>query len=445
MGEDPARPLAGQIVFILVLSAINAFLAGAEMAFVALNPTRIREMAEAGDRKAKRVERLLQDADSFLSVIQVGITFAGFFNSASASQAFVGRLLPALGAFPAAKTVATAIVTLIISYFTLVVSELYPKQIALQVPERYACWSASTILALRAGFRPFVWLLNVSTGLLKRLTPLDFSRKEEKLTRSEMKKLLSSSRTDGAIDAEEFNMMRGVLSLDTRLVREIMVPRVDTEMIDVTESPEENLATLLSQRHSRVPLYADSKDNVVGIVHLKDVLVNLDAMKRGEKTLMDIARPPLLIPDTLFTDELLVKFQESKQHLAVLVDEFGGMSGIVTLEDLMEEIVGEIQDEYDDDAEPYRKLGEGRFLLRGNMAVSDVNRVFDLHIMTEDADTIAGFITERLGYIPSGNGRETVDGGAFSLTVMEADTTRIMSVLLRLGTRLDRSEMSSPR
>lgn len=433
--EDPTQPVAGTIALILVLAAVNAFLAGAEMAFVSLNPAKIREMAETGDKKAGKVQRLLKDSDSFLSVIQVGITFAGFFNSASASQAFVGRLTPALGAIPGAKTLATVIVTLIISYFTLVLGELYPKQVALQVPERYARFSAGAILAVKALFNPFVWLLNASTRLLKRLTPIDFSKKEERLTRDEMKKLLSSSRNDGAIDMEEFNMMRGVLSLDSRLVREIMVPRVDTDMIDARDPLQDNLRHLLGQRHSRIPLYEDSKDNIVGILHLKDVLLNLEALREGKAALRDIARPPLLIPDTLFTDELLVKFQKLKQHMAVLVDEFGGVAGIVTLEDLMEEIVGEIRDEYDDDAEPYRDQGNGRFLLRGNLPVSDVNRLFDLGIETEDADTIAGFIIEKLGCIPQRSETEAVDTDAFSLTVTEADSTRIKSVLLRLKPR----------
>ncbi|HHX21437.1 MAG TPA: DUF21 domain-containing protein, partial [Clostridiales bacterium] len=224
--DDPLpSPFVTSIILILILTAINAFLAGAEMAFVSLNPAKIKKMADQGDRKARKVRRLLEDSDSFLSAIQVGITFAGFFNSASASQAFVGRLMPWLGHLPGAETIATALVTVIISYFTLVLGELYPKQVALQVPEQYARMSASIILGLRFVFRPFIWLLTASTSVLKRLTPIDFSKKEEKLTRSEMKALLNSSRNDGAIDMDEFNMMSGVLSLDSRMVREIMVPR----------------------------------------------------------------------------------------------------------------------------------------------------------------------------------------------------------------------------
>ena len=347
--DDPGSPLFGSIILILTLTAVNAFLAGAEMAFVSLNPAKIKEMADNGDKRAAKVQKLLATPDAFLSAIQVGITFAGFFNSASAARTFVDLIMPALGGIPAAETVASLIVTLIISYVTLVLGELYPKQLALQMPEQYARVCAGTILFIRGAFKPFVWLLTVSVGLVKKLTPIDFSKKEEKLTRHEIRVLLNSSRNDGAIDAEEFNMMRGVLSLDTRLVREIMVPRVDTDMLDAEDPIEKNMDLMLTLLRSRIPLYEEDKDNIIGIVHLKDVLLNLAALNEHRITLREIARPAMFIPDTMYTDELLVQFQQSKQHLAVLVDEFGGVSGIVTLEDLIEEIVGDIKDEYDDD------------------------------------------------------------------------------------------------
>ena len=432
MGEPSHPSLLGSVVMILILTIVNAFLAGAEMAFVSLNPAKIKDMADTGDKRARKVQRLLSDPDSFISAIQVGITFAGFFNSASASQAFVGRLAPALGIGAAAETVANIIVTLIISYITLVLGELYPKQVALQVPEQYARGAAGTILVLKAIFRPFIWLLNISTGLLKRITPIDFSKKEEKLTRQEINALLRSSQNDGAIDMDEFNMMRGVLSLDSRTVREIMVPRVDTDMIDVLEPQQENLDFLLRQRHTRVPLYRETKDEVIGVLHLKDVLIHQDALKQGTTTLEQIARPALFVPDTLVTDEMLLRFQKTKQHMAVLVDEFGGVAGIVTLSDLMSEIIGEIRDEYDDETGDYRIIDEHEVILRGSLPVNDLNRLFDLNIETEDADTVAGYIIEQLGYIPQQTAQEVVSTDRFSFTVVEATGTRIETVLMRL-------------
>ena len=431
--DDPGSPIFSSIVLIFVLTIINAFLAGAEMAFVSLNPSKIKDMADGGDKRAIKVQRLLATPDAFLSAIQVGITFAGFFNSASAARAFVDRLMPVLGNVPAAETVASLIITLIISYVTLVLGELYPKQLALQVPEQYARVAAGVILFMRAAFKPFVWLLTVSVSLLKKLTPIDFTKKEEKLTRQEMSRLLSSSRTDGAIDTDEFNMMRGVLSLDTRLVREIMVPRVDTDMLDADEPFDKNMAFLLGEMRSRIPIYQEEKDNILGVVHMKDVLINLKALTDGQLTFRDIARPALFIPDTMYTDELLVQFQKSKQHLAVLVDEFGGVCGIVTMEDLIEEIVGDIQDEYDNEEEEELTLiSPTEAILDGSLPLTDVNKAFDLDITSEDADTIAGYMIEQLGYLPKPGEAAEVENEQFTLRVLRAKTTRIESVRLTL-------------
>jgi len=431
--DDPGISVTGSILLILFFTLVNAFLAGAEMAFVSLNPARIRSLAEKGDRRARKVEKLLASPDSFLSAIQVGITFAGFFNSAQASQAFLSRLLPALGNIPAAATVANLILTLIISYVSLVLGELYPKQLALQVPEGYAMRSAGTILFLRGAFRPFIWLLTASVGILKRLTPVDFTKREEKLTRQEMKALLNSSRNDGAIGAEEFNMMRGVLSLDTRLVREIMVPRVNTDMLDAGEPFERNMEQLLAGLRSRIPLYEEDKDHILGIIHMKDVLLNLQALQNHEMDLRDIARPALFVPDTMYTDELLVQFQKSKQHLAVLVDEFGGVSGIVTLEDLIEEIVGDIQDEYDDDDDsPVQVISDKEAILLGSLPLVDFNRQFDLDVQSDSVDTIAGYMIELLGYIPRPGEEPEVDTDRFTLKVIRAGNTRIEAVRLTL-------------
>lgn len=431
--DDPAGSgLTSSLLMILLLTLLNALLAGAEMAFVSLNPGKIKQLADAGDQKARRVQKLLKDSDSFLSAIQVGITLGGFFNSASASQAFVSRLAPVFGMGKGAETAATFVVTVAISYITLVLGELYPKQLALQVPEGYARHVSGLIAALRTLFMPFIWLLNISTGILKKLTPIDFTKKEEKLTRSEMKALLNSSRNDGAIDTEEFNMMRGVLSLDSRLVTEIMVPRVDAVMLDVGDGQDENLNRLLMQKHSRVPLYDDDKDNIIGILHLKDILLKREKLRSGEMTLREVARPALFIPETLTTDELLLKFRNAKQQLAIIVDEFGGVEGLVTLEDLMAEIVGDIVDEYGHGSDDIKKLSDSEYLLKGATPLSDINRAFETDIESEDADTIAGLIIERLGYIPKGHGEERVRCGRFVFTVDKATQTRVETVKMTI-------------
>lgn len=432
--DDPlGSSLFSSVLLIMLLTLLNAFLAGAEMAFVSLNPAKIKQLADEGDKKALRVQKLLSDSDSFLSAIQVGITFGGFFNSASASQAFVSKLAPYFGNSHMAETIATIIVTLIISYITLVLGELYPKQLALQVPEKYACMASASISIMKTAFMPFIKLLNVSTGVLKKLTPIDFTQKAEKLTRSEMKALLSSSKNDGAIDMDEFNMMRGVLSLDSRLVTEIMVPRVDAAMVDYQDGYEANLEKLMEYKHSRVPLYDDDKDNILGVLHLMDILINWEKLSNEELTLKDIARPALFVPETLTTDELLVKFRAARTQMAIIVDEFGGVEGLVTLDDLLSEIVGDIADEHTDLNElSVRKLSDKEYIMKGSTPLSDLNRIFDMQIDSDDADTIAGYIIASLGYIPPPRGRERVMHRNYSFIVMSATPVRILTVRMTI-------------
>lgn len=422
--DDPS--LLGSVILIIILTVVNAFLAGAEMAFVSLNPTKIKELAEKGDKKAIRVEQLLEHADEFLSAIQVVITFAGFFNSASASQAFVGRLIPFLSRVPGGQTLATIIVTLILSYVTLVLGELYPKQLALQIPEQYARLSAGIILAIKNIFRPFVWLLTVSTGVLKRLTPINFHQKEEKLTRAEIRALLRNGRNDGVIDSAEFTMMKGVLALDSKRVREIMVPRVDAFMIDLEDDIMENVRKIIEQSYSRIPIYRGDKDHIVGILTLKDLIINLEKITRHEMMLEDLVREALFVHESTYIDNLLYKFKKSKQLLAVVTDEYGGVSGIVTLEDLVEEIVGEISDE--DDEPAIKKVDEQTFIVQASLSLDEFNTYFETSLVGNGYETIAGYVLDQLGYIPKQESNERVHLDEIDLIVDSVNGSRIQTI-----------------
>ena len=430
--DDPSGPLLGSIISILVLTLVNAFLAGAEMAFVSLNPAKIKELADKGDKKALRVQRLLKNSDSFLSAIQVGITLAGFFNSAAAAQAFVKLLGPVFGGTAFAHTLATIVVTLGISYIALVLGELYPKQLALQVPEKYAMNSSFAIAFICKLFHPFILLLNFSTGLLKKLTPLDFTKREEKLTRNEMSALLKNSTNDGAIDLDEFNMMKGVLSLDSRQVTEIMVPRVDAYMLDILDDEQENITKLIKQPHSRVPFYEDEKDNVIGVVHIRDAISKLKELRSGKIGLRDIMRPALFIPETLMTDELLLRFKQGGTHMALIVDEFGGFEGLVCLNDLLSEIVGDIPDEYSDEEKEIMPLGEKSFMLAGSLSISDFNEHFSVDIESEEADTLAGFLISKLGFIPQAKEKATLKYKCYVFEVRKVNKTRIELIKMKI-------------
>lgn len=429
MNADPeSQSLLSKIMLIAVLTALNAFFASAELAFVSINRQKMETMAEEGDKKAKRVLRLLRQPDDFLATIQVAITLAGFFSSASASANFVQYLEPILGNIAAGETIAMIIITLILSYITLVLGELYPKQIALQMPEKIARLTAGPIHVVKTVFRPFVWLLSASTNVLKKLSPIDFSKQEEKLTRDEMKAILAQSRGQGAIDPSEFTMMQGVLSMDTKLARELMVPRTDTLMMDLEDSLDENVDLVLNSPYSRIPVYDGDKDNVIGVLHIKSVLKASKEIGFENLDFRTLVNEPLFVPSTIYVDDLLVEFRKLHTHMAILKDEYGGLEGIITLEDLLEEIVGDIEDEYDEIHRLSRKMSDTIYLLNGRMPIDKFNQLFKTDIASDEVDTIAGYIIETIGYFPEENERVKVRTGDYVLTTVRMENGRIRAI-----------------
>ncbi|MGO3170356.1 MAG: hemolysin family protein [Bavariicoccus seileri] len=423
-----ADSLGVQILIIVVLTLVNAFFAAAELAFVSINQGKMSQKAQEGNKKAQRVMRLLGHADDFLATIQVAITLAGFFSSASAATSFASRLRPFFGDIPGANTIAILIVTVILSYITLVFGELYPKQLALQIPEKIALNSAGVILAVQTVFKPFVWFLTVSTGLLKKITPMEFTHHTEKLTRTEMKALLANSRNDGAIDIEEFTMMQGILSLDSKVAREVMVPRTDTLMIDVEDSLQENLEIILDNPYSRLPVYKEDKDNVVGVIHTKDVLKASHSQGFEGIDIEKVMNKPLFVPSTIFIDDLLIEFRKEHQHMAILRDEYGGVEGIVTLEDLLEEIVGDIEDEYDQETNEYRQVDENHYVIDGRLPIERFDELFKEKITSNEVDTMAGYVLVELGYFPDEDEPVEVEAGHYVLTPLIIDNGRIKRI-----------------
>lgn len=394
--------LPAQILLIIILTAINALFSATELAYVSLNVMKMKQLESEGDKRATRVLKLLDNSDDFLATIQVVITLAGFLSSGSASLSFTKLIEPYLveTVGEIGVTLSILIVTIILSYLTLVLGELYPKQVALQMPEKIALSTSKFIMITQKFFKPFVRLLSFSTGLLKKITPIEFTNEEEKLTRSEMKALLDNSRNDGAIDLEEFSMLQGVLSLDTKLAREVMVPRTDTFMIDIEDDVEDVWHDILENSYSRIPIYEGDKDSVIGILHVKDVLKHAKKSGFDSLDIRELMNDPLFVPSTIFIDDLLVSFRKEHQHMAILKDEYGGVEGIVTLEDLIEEIVGEIEDESDEESKVYRKLSNRAYNINGIMPIEKFNDVFKTTIESEEMDTMAGFVLEQLGYLP---------------------------------------------
>ena len=306
--------------------------------------------------------------------------------------------------------------------------ELYPKQIALQMPESIARHTAGPIVVVKTLFKPFVWLLSFSTGILKKLTPIEFTNEEEKLTRDEMKAILAQSRGEGVIDPSEFTMMQGVLSLDTKLARELMVPRTDTLMMDLDDDLEYNIALVLNSQYSRIPVYEEDKDNVIGVLHMKNVLKASKEVGFERISFRELVNTPLFVPSTIYIDDLLVEFRKTHTHMAIIKDEYGGVEGIITLEDLLEEIVGDIEDEYDEIYRLSKKIDDNHYVVNGRMPLDKFNQLFKTAIASEEVDTIAGYMIEELGYFPKDDEHATIQTGEYLLTTTQVESGRIRGI-----------------
>lgn len=421
-----------QLLIVVLLTGINAFFAAAEIAFVSLNLSKIQSLAEEGNKQAKRVLLLLENSDDFLATIQVAITMAGFLSSASAAVSFSESIAKLFPYFPGVETVSIVIVTVVLAYVSLVLGELFPKKIALQMPETIAMKTSGIVYFSRKFFSPFVWLLSQSTKFLQGITPIDFTESKEKFTRDEMKVILSESRKTGGMDLEELSMMEGVLSLDSKIAREVMVPRTDTEMLNIEDSFEDNLQEIIKSPFSRLPLYREEKDNIIGIIHVKNLFKAISQYGIEQVNLEEIANEPLFIPATVYIDDLLIEFKRQQQHMAILIDEYGGVEGIVTMEDLLEEIVGEIDDETDlQENLEIRHLGDGAYYLDATLSIEDYNEFFDQNLYSEEFDTIAGLIIEKLGYVPRNTDKVKVRVNDDVIELDHIENGRIYSLILR--------------
>ena len=392
--EDPSQNLVLQFVLLLILTLLNAFFSASEMALVSLNRSRVEQKAEEGDKKFIRLLSVLENPNNFLSTIQVGITFISLLQGASLSASLGSVIASWFGDFVWAQTAGSVISLVFLTYISIVLGELYPKRIAMNLKENLAVISTPVIIFIGKIVSPFVWLLSASTNLLSRITPMQFDDADEKMTRDEIEYMLSNS--EETLDAEEIEMLQGVFSLDELMAREVMVPRTDAFMIDINDDTQENIQEILKQNFSRIPVYDDDKDKIIGVLHTKRLL---DAGFRDgfdNIVLRKILQEPLFVPETIFVDDLLRQLRNTQNQMAILLDEYGGVAGIVTLEDLLEEIVGEIDDETDKAEQFVREIGEHTYIVLGTMTLNDV-------------DTIAGYYLTGVGNIPDQDSRETFE------------------------------------
>lgn len=424
--------MIGQILILVVLILVNAFFAATEIAFISLNDAKIEKQAKEGNKKAKQIEKMLKNPSKFLATIQIGITLAGFLSSAFASDAFAIRLAPILNEtmpflnIEVWKTISIIVITIILSFFTLIFGELVPKRIAMKNYEKLSFYSIGIIRTLSILTAPFVKLLTVVTNGISKLFGVT-ENEEEIITEEEIKMMIDQGEEKGTIEEGEKELLNNVFEFNDITVSEIMTHRTDIFGVDKNITLEELIQEISKDdyRHSRIPVYDETIDEIQGILYLKDILKNIN--KKSFK-IKNIMKEAYFIPQNKMIDELFAEMQKNKKQLAIIVDEYGGTAGLVTMEDIIEELLGDIYDEYDEIEEEYEKVDENTYLLNGNMTIYDVNKLLRADIPEGDYDTLSGFLQEKMGRIPEDEELPIVETDRVIYKIEEQEDKRILKV-----------------
>lgn len=435
MEADPdGNQIIFQLLLLLFFTLMNAFFAGAEMAVVSVNKNRIRKLAEEGNKKAIIIQGLFEDSTKFLSTIQVAITFAGFYSSASAASGIAPILADWLGKLqiPYSSAIAHNGVTLLLMFFNLVFGELVPKRIALQKAEPFCMITVMPIHYISIVLSPFIRLLSVSTKAVLKVLHLKTEDEEETVTEEEILTMMEVGCEGGTIADHECKMVHSVFEFGNKSAREVMVPRQKVFAIDCNEPLESILDELLENRHSRIPVYEEEIDNIIGILYVKDIMLQLRKGSIEKETIETMMQKPFFVPEKKEAEQLFREMQKNRNHMAILVDEYGGFSGIVTIEDLVEEIMGEIHEEHEQVEPDIIPIADGEFLLNGSMLIADINEEFTLKIVSEYYDTISGYMIERLGYIPNEQAKEIIEEEGYQFRIEQVEGNRISRVRLLL-------------
>ncbi|HBJ77891.1 MAG: hemolysin family protein [Fusobacterium varium] len=403
MDELPgATNIISQLLFLLILTIANAFFAGAEMATVSVNKNKIKIFAEDGNKNALLLQELLKEPTRFLSTIQVAITLSGFLASASAATSFsypLSVIMTKLG-IPYGETIAIVLVTIILSFFTLVFGELVPKRIALQKAETISLFTVKPILFISKLTSPFIKFLSLSTNFILQILGMKAENLEENISKEEIKSMIEAGQANGIFNETEKEMINSIFEFDDILASEIMIPRTDVYSIKIDVPINEYLDELLATKHSRIPVYEEDIDNIIGILYIKDLI--LEARNKGFENIdiRSILHKPYLVPESKNIDTLFKEMQKSKKYIAILIDEYGGFSGIVTMEDLVEEVMGNIDDEYDDSEPKLEKIDNHTYLIDGLYSIDNLIENLDINIISKNHNTISGYLINLLGEIP---------------------------------------------
>ena len=421
-----------QLLVLVILILLNAYFAASEIAFISLNDAKIEKQAKEGNKKAKQIEKMLKEPSKFLATIQIGITLAGFLSSAFASETFADMLAPILNnLIPAIsvgvwKSISIIIITIILSFFTLVFGELVPKRLAMKHYEKIAFGTIGVIRGISIVTAPFVKLLTVVTNGISKLFGVG-ENEEETVTEEEIKMMVNQGEEKGTIKEEEKELINNVFEFNDITVSEIMRHRKDIFAVDIRISNEELLDELSKEeyRYSRIPVYEETIDEIKGILYVKDVLKNIN--KKSFKV-KNVVKEAYFISQNRLINEVFKELQKNKMQIAIIVDEYGGTAGLVTMEDILEELVGDIYDEYDKEEKEYEKIDENTYMLAGSLPIYDVNKLLEADIPEGDYDTISGFLQEELGRIPEDEEKPVIETEKVTYKIEEYEDKRILKV-----------------
>ena len=414
-----------EIIMLFCLILLNSFFAMTEIAFVSLNDAKMDLLAKSGDKKAQKIKKLLDVRSKFLATIQIGVTLAGFLSSAFAAESFADDLAPLLTPLlgSSAKNIAIILVTILLSFFTLIFGELVPKRIGMKNHEKIAFATVGIIRAISIILAPFVKILTFTTNAVSKLFGVTESD-EEIVTEEEIRMMVDAGEEKGAIEEEEKEMINNVFEFNDISVSAIMTPRNDIFALDLNITVSELFDELENDRtYSRIPVYDEDPDDIKGILYVKDVL-----NKPKDTKIADLIREPFYVPETMKINELFNELKLQKIQIAIVVDEYGGTAGLVTMEDVLEEIVGDIFDEYDEIENLYEAIDENTYIFDAGITIYDLSKVLDIDIEEGDYDTLSGYFLELLGRMTKENEQPTVTTDKLEMTVEEFKDNRILTV-----------------
>ena len=419
-----------QIIVLAILILINAFFAATEIAFISLNDAKIEKQAKEGNKKAKQIKKMLREPSKFLATIQIGITFAGFLSSAFAADAFADDLAPILqNLIPLGlavwRNISIILITIILSYFSLVFGELVPKRLAMRNSEKMAFGTIGIIRAISIITAPFVKLLTASTNGVSKLFGIS-GTDEETVTEEEIRMMVDVGEEKGSIKEEEKELINNVFEFNDKVVSEIMIHRKDIYAIDINSDIDNILQELDEYKYSRIPVYEENIDNIVGMLFIKDLLANVN--KKEKVKISKIIREPYFVSENKQIDELFRDLQKNKHQLAIVLDEYGGTAGLVTMEDIIEELVGNIFDEYDDEEKEFEKIDDNTFMISGSVSIHDLRKILGVEIPEGEYDTLSGYLIELLGRIPSDDEKPVIETKRVTYKIEDYEEKRILWV-----------------